>query len=206
MENQWLSWAKQVQAIASTGLHFSKDEYDKERYDEIQRIACSMLCSIGNVPLQRIENLVSDSAQGYVTPKVDVRGAIIKDDKVLLVREKADGLWALPGGFADVGLSPSENILKEIREEAGIEAEIVGLYSIRHKAKQSYKPDLRDFYKLFFVCQQIDDADPVAGAEAIEIGLFPLDSLPQLSQGRVIKSDIEAAFAFVKDRTAITVD
>jgi ADP-ribose pyrophosphatase YjhB (NUDIX family) len=206
MENQWLSWAKRLEALSTTGSHFTKDPFDRERYGEIRDIACAMMSALGNVPLHRIDALVSDSAQGYVTPKVDVRGAIIRADKVLLVRESADGLWTLPGGFADVGLSPSQNILKEIEEEAGILAEAIGLYSIRHKAKQPYEPDLRDFYKMFFLCRQTDGKRPSARHETDAVGYFSLNDLPPLSKGRVVRADIEAAFLFRADKTGVIVD
>jgi len=112
MENTWLSWAKRLQSVASTGLHYSRAEYDRERYEEVAAIANEMLSALGNVPINRIQDLVSDFAKGYATPTVDVRGAIIEGDEILLVREVSDGLWTLPGGFADVGLSPGENIVK----------------------------------------------------------------------------------------------
>jgi len=141
MEDQWLAWAKRLQAIASTGLHFCEDDFDRQRYRDVAAIAQSMLASLGNVPIERIEGLLSDFAKGYATPKIDVRGAVIEDGKVLLVREKSDGLWTLPGGFADVGLSATENVTKEVWEEAGIRVSVTGLYSVRHKAKQPYEPD-----------------------------------------------------------------
>src|SRR5260370_19411750 len=204
MEDQWLKWAKRLQAIASTGLYFSKDDFDRERYREVATIAQSMLGSLGNIPIQRIEGLLSDFAKGYATPKVDVRGAIIEDQKVLLVREKSDGLWTLPAGFADVGLSATENVIKEIREEAGIRAFVTGLYSVRHKAKQVYEPDIRDFYKMFFLCRRVDAEPPKPGSEIIDAAFFARDGLPQLSKGRVIERDIEAAFVFHEnpERTA----
>lgn len=196
MEDQWLAWAKRLQSIASTGAHFSTDPFDRERYAEIAGIANGMLAALGNVPLERIEGLVTDFAQGYATPKVDVRGAVIENDRVLLVRENVDGLWTLPGGWADVGISPSENVVKEIREEAGIRVRATGLYGIRHKAKHAYDPDTRDLYKFFFLCEKIDDAEPAPGIETSAVGFFSLDALPPLSRGRVIERDIEAAFVF----------
>lgn len=196
METSWLKHAKQLQAIASTGLHFCKDEFDRERYFQIAEIANTMLCELAAVPLARIEGLVSDFAKGYATPKIDVRGALIEGDKVLLVREKSDRLWTLPGGFADVGLSVSENIAKEFLEEAGIRVSPSALYSIRHKAKHEYAPDVRDFYKIFFVCERLDDSLPKCGNETIDVGFFPVDDLPPLSKGRVIEADIQLAFAF----------
>ncbi len=183
MEDQWLKWAKRLQAIASTGLYFSKDDFDRERYREVATIAQSMLGSLGNIPIQRIEGLLSDFAKGYATPKVDVRGAIIEDEKVLLVREKSDGLWTLPGGFADVGLSATENVIKEIREEAGIRASVTGLYAVRHKAKQVYEPDIRDFYKMFFLCRRVDAEPTKPSSEIIDAAFFARHGLPQLSKG-----------------------
>lgn len=205
MESQWLTYAKRLQAIASTGLHFSPNEYDRERFAEVAEIAHAMLAELGSVPLQRIPGLVSDFAKGYATPKVDVRGALIEEDQVLLVRERADGRWTLPGGFADVGLSAAQNVEKEIREEAGLAVTARGLYSVRHKAKQLYEPDARDFYKLFFLCERADAAQPRAGAETSDARFFPADRLPELSRGRVLESDIAAAFAYRRGELHTTI-
>jgi len=199
LEPRWLTHAKRLQAIASTGLHFSCDPFDRERYEEIGAIANEMLAQIGNVPIERIEGLVSDYARGYATPKIDVRGAIVEGDSVLLVRERSDGLWTLPGGFADVGLSAARNVAKEIREEAGLAVKVRQLFSVRHKAAAEYSPDVRDFYKLFFLCARIDGQAPRAGSETIEARFFRRDELPPLSRGRTIESDIDAAFAVSAD-------
>jgi ADP-ribose pyrophosphatase YjhB (NUDIX family) len=207
MENQWLSHVKRLQAIASTGLHFCKDEFDRERYQEIADIAQAMLADLANVPLARIAGLVSDFAKGYATPKVDVRGALIEDGRILLVREKSDGRWTLPGGFADVGRSAAENVIKEVHEEAGLIVSATHLYSVRHKAKQAYDPDVRDFYKLFFLCERQGETALRAGIETSEVGFFAAEELPELSRGRVIERDIHAAFAFkAGDRSFATFD
>jgi ADP-ribose pyrophosphatase YjhB (NUDIX family) len=205
VEDRWLAWAKRLQSIASTGLHFSADKFDRERYSEIAAIANQMLASLGNVPIGRIEGLVADFAQGYATPKVDVRGAVIENDRVLLVKEIVDGLWTLPGGYADVGISPSENVVKEVWEEASIRVSATGLYGIRHKARHEYDPDARDFYKLFFVCDRVDEAEPAPGIETSAVGFFRLDELPPLSRGKVIERDLAAAFAFRANPTKLTV-
>lgn len=204
MEDVWLTWAKRLQGIASTGLFFGKDKYDRERYEEISTIAIEMLAMLGSVPVNRIEGLVSDFAKGYATPKIDVRGAVIEENKVLLVREISDGLWTLPGGYADVGISPSENIVKEIWEEASIRVNTTGLYGVRHKAKHDYDPDARDFYKLFFLCDRADDTLPEPGLETTEVGFFGIDELPPLSKGRVLEKDIAAAFEFNRDSTRLS--
>jgi ADP-ribose pyrophosphatase YjhB (NUDIX family) len=194
MEQIWLTWAKQLQAIASTGVHFSDDPYDRERYTEVAHIAQQMLSALGSVPIEKIEGLVTDFAKGYATPRIDVRGAVIQNDQILLVQERADGLWSLPGGYADVGLSAAENVTKEISEEANIQVAVKNLYSVRHKAKHAYSEDARDFYKFFFLCEQTDDAAPSPGLETRNVGFFSPDEQPELSQGRVIVDDIAAAF------------
>jgi ADP-ribose pyrophosphatase YjhB (NUDIX family) len=196
MENTWLSWAKRLQGIASTGLHYSRDEFDKERYDEVAAIANEMLSALGNVPIHRIQGLVSDFAKGYATPKVDVRGAIIDGDEILLVREVSDGLWTLPGGFADVGLSPGENIVKEVWEEATLRVKATAVYGLRHKAKHEYDADVRDFYKILFMCEKTEESLPQAGPEITEVGFFRLDKLPALSTTRIREKDIAAAFDY----------
>lgn len=203
MEDQWLEWAKRLQAIASTGAFFSRDPFDRERYEEVSVIANSMLSAIGGIPISRIQALVSDFAMGYATPKVDVRGAVIDGTEVLLVRERSDGLWTLPGGFADVGLSPTENIIKELWEEASLKAEVVGLYSIKHKSKHDYDPDVRDFYKMFFLCRPIGVLAVNPNDEIMDAGFFSLDALPPLSKGRVVERDIHDAFAFHADRSRV---
>ena len=196
MENKWLHHAKRLHSIATTGLGFTEDQYDRERYQEISEIALRMLSDIGRIPLTRIEGLVSHSAVGYVTPKVDVRAAVIERDKILLVREKSDGLWTLPGGFADVGLSPAENVEKEVQEEAGIHVKASYLYSVRHKAKGDYGSDVRDFYKLFFLCDPVGTQDLSPGLETSEAGYFDRESIPALSTGRVVIDDLLAAWQF----------
>lgn len=198
MENLWLTSAKRLQAIAGTGLHYSKDDYHKERFEEIATLANTMLAELGNVKIERIENLVSDFAMGYTTPKIDVRGALIEGDKVLLVKESSNGLWSLPGGFAEVGYSASENIVKEFNEEAGLNVVPKLLYSVRHKAKRAYEPDARDFYKLFFLCDRIDETQVAIGIETLEVDFFRRDKLPPLSLGRCLETDVEAAFEFAR--------
>ncbi len=195
-ENNWLRRAKKLHAIASTGLHYCRDEYDRERYEEIAEIARGMLADITDVPVDRIEGIYADSGQGYATPKIDVRAAIIEHGKIVLVREKSDGLWTLPGGFAEIGLSPRENVVKEVLEEAGVAVEVQALYSIRHKAKHAYPPDILDFYKLFFLCRRVDATPYQAGSETVEVGLFAPDDLPALSTLRVLEADILDAFSY----------
>ena len=190
--------ARRLHALGVTGVFFSDDEFDRERYQEIADIALEMLADTSGLDLDEVVKIFADEP-GYRTPKLDVRGAVIIDEQVLLVQEKTDGLWALPGGYADVGFSGAENIVKEISEEANLQVRVTRLYALRHKAKHAYDQDPRDFYKIFFLCDQIDDASPVAGLETADADFFALDSLPPLSLGRTIRSDLELAFAAASD-------
>jgi len=189
-----LNWAKRLHSLAATGLHFGTDDFDRERYEEIANIAKAMMGSLGNVPVERIRDLVSDSGQGYVTPQIDVRGAVIRGGKILLVQEKSDGLWTLPGGYADVGLSAAENVAKEIFEEASLQVAVDKLYCVRHKAKHGYDADVRDFYKFYFLCHCPGDHLAKPGLETQAAEFFALQSLPPLSTGRVIGADLHLAF------------
>jgi ADP-ribose pyrophosphatase YjhB (NUDIX family) len=196
VEDLWLRHAKKLHALASTGASFTKDPYDKERYDEIAQIAVEMLAQLGSVPVQRIKDLIGPYAAGYVTPKVDIRGVVFHANQILLVKESTDGKWALPGGFADIGLSPAENIAKEILEEAGIEVKVQALIGIRHKPKASYAPDAREFYKLFFGCETIRRVNVRPDAGIAGWGYFGQNDIPDLSTGRTIAADIDMAFAY----------
>ncbi|WP_298936988.1 NUDIX hydrolase [uncultured Ruegeria sp.] len=193
MEDTWLARAKRLLALAETGQHFTKDPFDRERYDEIAQMARAMLADLGRVPLSRIDGLISEHAGGYATPSIDIRGALIRDGRILLVRERSDGKWAMPGGFADIGSSPAENIEREVWEEAGLRVRARHLYALRHKALHPYPADARDFYKLFFLCDEVGANVPQTGTETSEVAFFAPDALPELSQTRNLQQDIEAA-------------
>jgi ADP-ribose pyrophosphatase YjhB (NUDIX family) len=188
--------AKRLHAIASTGSHFTEGVFDRERYTEIGQIASQMLSLLGNVPVDEVNNLFPDFGTGYATPRIDVRGAIIEGDQVLLVQEKSDQKWTFPGGYAETGLTLSANVLKEIHEEAGVSCEVVRLMGVRHKAAHAYKPDIREFYKIFVLCRMVPGQQPVPGVETADARFFPINALPPLSTGRIIRKDIEAAYFY----------
>ncbi|WP_110650242.1 NUDIX hydrolase [Salinicola peritrichatus] len=198
MEDQWLTWAKRLSALADTGLHYCRDKFDRERYEEIAELSRSMMAALGTVPLERIAAALGER-DGHVTPKIDVRAAIIDDGRILLVKEKMDGRWTMPGGYAEVGVSAADNTVKEVWEEAGIKVAVSRLYALRHKARHAYPPDVLDFYKLFFLCERLDDAPLEPGHEVHDAAYFPADDLPPLSEPRVIARDIADAFAFHAD-------
>jgi len=177
-----LDLSRRLLALSQTGLHFSAEEYDRERYREIGDIATRLLELHSNVAADAVRQawFVED---GYATPKVDVRAALFRDNRVLLVRERVDGKWTVPGGWADVNDPPSVAILKEIEQESGFSARILKLGAIYDRSKRNHPAYLFHSWKVFFVCE-ITGGDARTSYETTAVEFFPLDALPELSTGR----------------------
>jgi ADP-ribose pyrophosphatase YjhB (NUDIX family) len=188
-----LERAQRLQAIAQSGLAFSRDPYDIERYEQLRTIAAEMIAEAANVEIASVlELLVAES--GYATPKVDIRGVIFREDRILLVRERSDGLWTLPGGWADVGASPSENVIREIREESGYEARPTRLLALYDRNLHPHAPQyLHHLYKIFIECE-ITGGAAGSSLETSDAGFFAEDNLPPLSLARVTGSQIARMF------------
>ncbi|MDV7142207.1 NUDIX hydrolase N-terminal domain-containing protein [Tropicimonas sp. TH_r6] len=194
MEDIWLGYAKRLQALAVTGLHYSPADYDRERFEEIDGIAREMISRLGNVPIEQLAGL-AEPHEGYATPKNDIRAAVIRDGRILLVREKSDGKWTMPGGFADIGFTAAEVAVKETWEEATLRVQARKLFCLRHRAKQPGDPDYRDFYKVFFLCETLDSGLPAPGPETSGAAFFDPGELPEMSAGRSNPRDVTRAFA-----------
>jgi len=184
-----LPLVRELAALASTGLGFTQDPYDRERYQRISELATSLISAEFGLPATEVA-IAIDAGPGYATPKIDVRGAVFRDGQILLVREVSDGKWALPGGYADVNLSPSQAIETEILQESGFEARAVKLVAVldRRRHHQAH-PLLLYCYKLFFLCELTGGA-AATSLETTEIGFFPIDALPDLSLGRNTEAQI----------------
>lgn len=192
-EPQWLIWARQLQAIAQTGLTYTKDVYDKERYEAIRRIAAEMAADgAGIQDSNRILDLFQHET-GYTTPKVDVRAAVFRDGRILLVKEHEDGLWTLPGGWADVGDSPSVAAVREVKEESGYEVVARKLAAVFDRNKHNHPPFPFHAYKLYFLCDLIGGA-PAVSHETDAVDFFAADALPPLSLTRVTPAIIAHLF------------
>jgi ADP-ribose pyrophosphatase YjhB (NUDIX family) len=190
---QWLTWAKRLQAIAQTGLHFTRDHYDRERYEELQAIAVEIMAAgSGMADSQKILELFRRE-HGYATPKVEVRGAVIRDDEILLVREREDGGWTLPGGWADVGESPSAMVVREVKEESGYDVAPRKLAAVFDRNKHPHPPEPIHAYKIFFVCDLLG-GQATPSFETPEVGFFPRRQLPSLSAARITPYQIEQMF------------
>lgn len=192
VETKWLEWAQKLQAIAQNGLTYSENPFDIERYKQLRAIATEIMASCSNVEHSYVLDLFSREL-GYATPKVDVRAAIFRDDTILLVKERIDGCWTLPGGWADVGESPSEAVVKEVYEESGYQARTIKLLAVYDRNKQGHPPLPFYVYKLFFHCELIGGS-PSSSIETEEVGFFPEGALPELSLGRVTPVQINRLF------------
>jgi ADP-ribose pyrophosphatase YjhB (NUDIX family) len=200
MDPNWLAWAKQLQSIAQAGLAFTPDPYDEERYQQLVRIATEMLAhGAGVAPSRAGEVFVP--AKRYPTPTVDVRGALFRDDAILLVREASDGLWTLPGGWADVCETAAENVIREIREEAGFDSRVVKLIGLFDRGRRGHRPALPiHVYKVFFLCEIVGGEERTS-LETTEVGFFRQEVLPPLSLARVTSEEVERAFAHHRDHS-----
>ena len=196
MEPKWLEWAKRIRAISQSGLAYTRDEYDAERYEKLRQIAAEITAGHSKLDSERLVELFSKNI-GYATPKVDVRGAAFRGEKILMVKEREDGGWTLPGGWADVCESPSENVIKEIREESGLETCVLKLAAVYDRSKHPHKPLMIDHvYKFFFICEIIG-GEAKKGSETDDVGFFGEDELPGLSISRVTEEQVKSMFAHI---------
>lgn len=190
---QWLNWARRLQAISQSGLTYCKDQFDIQRYHEIRDIAAEMAaCGAALPDTAPILDLFTQQT-GYATPKVDVRVAAFHDGRILLVRELQDGLWTLPGGWADIGETPSSAAAREAREESGYEVRITKLAAIFDRNLHGHPPYIFHSYKLFFV-GEVCGGSPQSSSETADAQLFLENDLPPLSLTRVTPSQIAHMF------------
>ncbi len=203
MDGQWVAWAQRLAAIAQSGLHYSESDYEKERYDAVRGIAAAMMEAGGGGEAGGLVEMMSRES-GYATPKVDVRGAAFRDGKILLVKEAVDGLWTLPGGWADVGDSPSEAAAREVVEESGFEVEVVKLCAVWDRSRHAHRPAFPfHLYKMFFLCE-ITGGEARQSVETLGVDFFGEDSIPALSEGRVLPWQIRRMFEHERDRSLAT--
>ena len=193
-----LDWVRRLQALAQTGLTYAQDPYDIERYGIIRRIAAEITVEGGTEAEVSAIAEAFEREIGYATPKVDVRGAVFdSEERILLVRERSDGKWTLPGGWADVGVSPAENVTREIFEEAGFRTRVLRLLAVYDRSRHGHPPMLHSVYKLFFLCEITGGNAATGGtSETDGVAFFARSDLPPLSTERVTASQIDRFFEF----------
>lgn len=185
-----LDWARRLHALAQTGLTYATDPYDVERYRAVRALAGEMLSTATDLEPGRIRALLEGDS-GHATPKVDVRAAVFRGGEILLVRERADGLWTLPGGWADPGEPPSVAVTREVREEAGCETRAIRLLAALDRDAQGHPPAPFYAYKLFFECALLSAGDLPENRETDRADFFRPDALPPLSLARVTPGQID---------------
>jgi ADP-ribose pyrophosphatase YjhB (NUDIX family) len=182
---EWLGWVRTLQRVSQAGLTYSENAFDRDRYQEVGQVAAQMAAAVAGLPTAAVaEAFAADS--GHPTPKVDVRGAVFRDERVLLVRERVDGGWTLPGGWADPGDPPGETLAREVREEAGYEVRPMRLVAVHDRDRRNHPPIAYAVYKLFFLCELLQ-REPVSEPdhEIDAVDWFDPHRPPPLSTGRV---------------------
>jgi ADP-ribose pyrophosphatase YjhB (NUDIX family) len=197
---QWLTWIQELQAIAQNGLRYSKDPFDIDRFEKLRSLAAQMLAALAETPPEIVEGLFN-SYDGVATPKIDVRAVITNDGKVLMVREKLEGKWTLPGGWADVGVSLTEAVAKEVREESGFVVEPRRILAVQDRSRHNFPPIPEHTWKIFVECTIIESGVPDE-LETDGVGFFRFEELPELSEGRVTKKQLARMLELAASPTA----
>ena len=186
MQPKWLLWARELHAAAQSGLTYAENSYDRARYADMQALAARIMAEGSGADLSVVEGLFAQQT-GYMTPKVDVRGAVFRERNVLLVSETLDkGRWTMPGGWADVNESPSESVVREVAEEAGYVVTVRKLAAVYDRDKCGHsQPHPFHIYKMFFVCDIVGQCEK-SDLETGEARFFPIDALPELPEARTL--------------------
>jgi ADP-ribose pyrophosphatase YjhB (NUDIX family) len=191
---QWLDWARRFQAIAQTGLAYCKDPYDRQRYEEIQRLAADIMANGAALPNSAPLLDIFTNDLGYATPKIDIRAAVFDRDRILLVQEREDGLWTLPGGWADVGESASSVAIREVKEESGYDITITKLAAVYDRDRHDHPPMPFHVYKFFFLGSLLGGT-ATTSVETTAADFFAENQFPPLSISRVTAPQLKQMFA-----------
>ena len=201
----WLVWGREIQAVAQTGLAFTTDPYDRERYASLLRLAGRIMASRTGADIRRIQRLF-EGETGYATPKVGVRGAVFDaSGRILMVREVVDEhRWTLPGGWADVNQTPAQSVVREIFEESGYRARTLKLAAVWDRARQAQPATAFSVVRMFFICT-LEGGEPRPSLETSEIGWFAEPDIPaDLSLRRTLPHHISRMFAHWRDQALPT--
>lgn len=193
INHQLIEAIKKIKAIADVGLLYCSNAYDKERYNELNKISLDLLSLVTDHDVEALMESFPP-AKDYPTAKVDVRGLLLSNDnKVLLVKESMDGKWSLPGGWADIGYSPKEIIVKEFKEETGLDVIVKTLLAVFDKRMHPHPPQPFYVYKMVFHCQATS-FNLNKGFDVSDVQYFHINHLPELSEDRILKSQIELLY------------
>ena len=193
---KWIAWAREIFSMSQAGLTYSQNEFDIERYKRLQEITAEMIESQSG--LSKESALESFSMQaGYATPKIDVRGAVVRDNKILLIQERMDGRWAMPGGWADLGNAPASVAEREVWEESGYHVKAEKVVAVID-ANRIEPMEFYHAFKIIFLCTLIG-GEPQVSHETMAVDFFDLNDLPPLSLYRTDESMLREVFAHIQD-------
>ncbi|MEO1654091.1 MAG: NUDIX hydrolase [Bacteroidota bacterium] len=192
MERWLLDQAKRIRALAQAGLHFSENHFDLERFEELEQISAEVLARLSGTTIQSVEAELIREAH-YPTPKVDIRAVIFQQQQVLLVKEKSDHKWSLPGGWADIAYTPAQVAEKETLEEAGLVVKAQEIMAVYDNRYHEHPPSLTHIYKIFIRCQVLE-GEAKSGVDTEAVAYFDRDNLPELSRGRVTHKEMDDLF------------
>lgn len=192
----WMGWAREIFSLSQAGLTYSQNEFDIERYKRLQEITAEMIASRSGLEEAAVLDSFSMQA-GYITPKIDVRGAVIHNGKILLIQERADGRWAMPGGWADLGNAPASVAEREVWEESGFRVRAEKVVAVID-ANRIEPMEFYHAYKIIFLCRLLD-GEPRTSHETLAVDFFDPANLPPLSLFRTNESMVQEAFAHVND-------
>ena len=185
--SDFVKYLQRMIAITDTGLTFTKDPFDRERYEDLRVLLSEMLDQASDLDVEEVAEVLKPTF-AYATPLMDVRAWIVEDEKICLVRGQGENDWALPGGFGEVGYSPTENILKEIEEETGFEAKVERLLAVFDTNR--FQLQSKQYAKFVFECKLLDGQFQ-ENQEIADLQFFAIDQLPNLSEKRITKEQIE---------------
>ncbi len=192
-----LNYLKRLKALADTGMVYSKEPYDLERYEEIKKISLQLMSEVTEMPLETITSFYGPQ-KDYPTPKVDIRGIVLNDQgEVLMVKEQVDGNWSIPGGWADIGYTPSEVIQKEIKEETGLDVTVEKLLAVYDKKCHDHPPQAHYVYKIVFFCK-LTGGEINKSFDILDVDYFPVDKLPPISKDRILDEQIRELVALIQ--------
>ena len=193
---KWKEWAQEIFSLSQAGLTYSKNEFDIERYKRLQQIIAEMIASQSMLEKEAVLESFSMQA-GYITPKVDVRGAVVREGEILLIQERADGMWAMPGGWADLGNAPASVAEREVWEESGFRVQAEKVVAVLD-ANRIEPFEFYHAYKIIFLCRLLE-GEPRTSHETLAVDFFPPNRLPSLSMYRTNEAMLKEVFAHVVD-------
>jgi ADP-ribose pyrophosphatase YjhB (NUDIX family) len=199
-----LNLVKRIKSIADTGLLYNTNDYDKERYTELLEISHALMGGLIDQPVETIKGFYTPN-KDYPTPKVDIRGLLLNAaGEILMCKEMADGKWTLPGGWADIGFSPAEVIVKEFREETGLHVKATKLLAVFDKRCHPHPAQPYYVYKFALQCELTGDLNLQKGFDILDVGFFAIDDLPPLSEDRILRSQIELLYKNATEAVTLT--